>query len=130
MVSRSGAAPGWEPSLWFAFLGPAAAWSVQLGVGWFLEEVVACAAATVERGTVLGIGLEAWLIGLTVVTGGTAAAAGAVGWRAWRRRRDPEEPRIERQAFMAFTGLLSAALFLPLILMGGLQVLALQPCRP
>jgi hypothetical protein len=130
MVSEERTVRGWEPSLWFAFLGPAAAWSVQVGVAWFLEEAAACGAAVVDRGTVLGLGVETWLVGLTVITAVVAGAAGAVGWRVWRHRRGETEPMSQRQAFMAFAGLLSAALFLPVILMGGLQVLALEPCRP
>ena len=128
-MSRVEPRPGGDPALWFAALGAVAAWAIHLFVGWLLEEVVACAPAASERGEVLGVGLEAWVIGLTVVLGAVAVAAGIVGFRRWRRR-ERDGPSREREAFMGLLGALAAGLFLPIILMGGLQGLALQPCAP
>ena len=120
-----------EAALWFAAVGGAAAWVVHLAVGWLLEEVVACGTATTDRGAILGLDVELWILGITAVLGMVAVAAGVVGYRRWRRLQDDgARPRTARKAFMAFAGLLGAGLFLPIILMGGLQVLTLHPCSP
>lgn len=119
------------PALWFASLGAVLAWAVQLSGGWFLEEVVACGPATSSRGVVLGASVETWVLALTAVAATVALTAGVIGFRWWTRRRsDDRDPRSGREAFMAFAGMLSAVLFLPIILMGGLQVLSLAPCSP
>jgi hypothetical protein len=120
-----------EAALWFAAVGAVAAWAVHLATGWFLEEVVACGTGTSVRGRILGLGVEVWILGATVILGLVALGAGVVGYRRWRRLADRhDEPRAGRQAFMAFAGILGAGLFLPAIMMGGLQVLTLHPCSP
>jgi hypothetical protein len=127
--ARPDAGPRSEAALWFAAVGGAAAWVVHLTVGWLLEEVVACGTATTARGAILGLDVELWILGITAVLGIVAVAAGVVGYRRWRRLHDDgARPRSGREAFMAFAGLLGAGLFLPIILMGGLQVLTLHPC--
>jgi hypothetical protein len=129
--ARADEGKGSEGALWFAAVGGVAAWVVHLAVGWLLEEVVACGTATTERGRILGIDLEAWILGLTAVLGVIAVVAGAVGYRRWRRAlENGGSARAGREAFMAFAGLLGGFLFLPIIIMGGLQVLTLQPCSP
>jgi hypothetical protein len=131
MSARSDTGRGSEAALWFAAVGGAAAWALHLAVGWFLEEVVACGTATTDRGAILGLDVELWILGITAVLGMVAVAAGVVGYRRWRRPpADGTRPRAGREAFMAFAGLLGAGLFLPIILMGGLQVLTLHPCSP
>lgn len=120
-----------EAALWFGAVGAVGAWAIHLAFGWFLEEVVACGTGTTARGQILGLGIEVWVVGATVVLGLVALGAGVVGYRWWRRLSDRrEQPRAGRQAFMAFAGLLGAGLFLPAIVMGGLQVLTLHPCSP
>jgi hypothetical protein len=128
--ARTGTA-GSGPALWFASLGAVVAWAVQLSGGWFLEEVAACGPATASRGMVLGASVETWVLALTAAAAVVALAAGLIGFRWWsRRRNDDRDPRSGREAFMAFAGMLSAGLFLPIIVMGGLQVLSLRPCSP
>ena len=122
---------GSGPALWFASLGAVVAWAVQLSGGWFLEEVAACGPATASRGMVLGASVETWVLALTAAAAVVALAAGVIGFRWWsRRRNDDRDGRSGREAFMAFAGMLSAGLFLPIIVMGGLQVLSLRPCSP
>jgi hypothetical protein len=128
--ARTGTA-GSGAALWFASLGGVVAWAIQLSGGWFLEEVVACGPATSSRGVVLGASVEIWVLALTAVAAAVALAAGVIGFRWWSRRRsDDRDARSGREAFMALAGMLSAGLFLPIILMGGLQVLSLRPCSP
>lgn len=120
-----------EGALWFAAGGAVAAWALHLAFGWMVEEVVACGTGTTDRGEILGLGVEAWILGATVVLGLVALAAGVVGYRRWREFAPrAREARSEREAFMAFAGVLGAGLFLPIIVMGGLQVLAVGPCSP
>jgi hypothetical protein len=130
MRAERAPAPRREVGLWFAFGGAATAWAVHLSVGWFLEEVVACGSASVPRGLILGIGVEVWILFLTGITGAVATAAGVIGYRWWRRRNVGGDARSDRRAFMAVAGMLSSGLFLPIILLGGLQVLTLHPCAP
>jgi hypothetical protein len=129
--ARPDRGPRSDAALWFAAVGGAAAWVVHLAVGWLLEEVVACGTATTDRGAILGLDVELWILGMTAVLGLVAVAAGVVGYRRWRRPPDEgARSRAGRETFMAFAGLLGAGLFLPIILMGGLQVLTLHPCSP
>jgi hypothetical protein len=122
---------GTEAALWFAVLGGAGAWVGHLGIGWLLEEVVACGSGTSDRGRILGLDVEVWILGITAVFALIAVAAGVVGYRGWRGRSDGDaSPRDGRRAFMGFAGVLGAALSLPIILLGGLQVLTLHPCSP
>lgn len=120
-----------EAALWFAVLGGAGAWVAHLGIGWLLEEVVSCGPGTADRGQVLGLDVEVWILGITVLFGSVAAAAGVIGYRRWRGSEgDGPTSRSGRRAFMGFAGVLGATLSLPIILMGGLQVLSLRPCSP
>jgi hypothetical protein len=119
-----------EGALWFAAVGAVAAWALHLAFGWFLEEVVACGTGTTAPGRILGASVEGWIVGATVVLGLVALGAGVIGYRRWRRIADGGQARAGRQAFMAFAGMLGTGLFLPIIVMGGLQVLALRPCSP
>lgn len=110
--------------LWFVFLGPVAAWTLQLNVGYGYNEA-ACSNDT-------GVNLQAPLIGgVSLLLAAVAAAAGVAGVRTWRavRRGDVADPR-GRIAFMCVFGMLSAPIFVFLIVMSGVQVLILDPCAP
>jgi len=128
--------------LWYAVLGGAVAWSAHLLVGWGLEEI---ACSPVSAGPeVLGVSLTVWIGVLTVVLGALTVAAGLLAWRFWREEGaadpntgiepgggDPEpEERIRsgRAGFMALFGLAANALFLLMIVYGGLSLLLLRPC--
>ena len=128
--------------LWFAVLGGAAAWTAHLLVGWGLEEI---ACSPVSAGPeVLGVSLTVWIGVLTVVLGAVTVAAGLLAWRFWRAEGaadpnlriepgaggpEPEEQiRSGRAGFMALFGLAANALFLLMIVYGGLSLLLLRPC--
>jgi hypothetical protein len=106
--------------LWFAVLGGVVAWSAHLLVGWGLEEI---ACSPVSAGPeVLGVSLTVWIGALTVVLGAVTVAAGLLAWRFWRLEG------AGRAGFMARFGLAANALFLLMIVYGGLSLLLLRPC--
>lgn len=105
---------------WFAFLGPAAAWTAQLMIGYGYED----AACSNEAGVGL---VEPLIVAATVGLGAVTAAAGFAALRV--RRQAADDPR-GRLGFMAVFGLLSAPVFLFAIVLGGIQVVALEPCAP
>jgi len=128
--------------LWFAVLGGAVAWTAHLLVGWGLEEI---ACSPVSAGPqVLGVSVTVWIGVLTVVLGAVTVAAGLLAWRFWREEGatdpnariepgggdpEPEElVRSGRAGFMALFGLAANALFLLMIVYGGLSLLLLRPC--
>lgn len=103
--------------IWYGFLGGAAAWSLQLVIGYELEE------AMCSQGN---SGSRAWLVAATLVLG--AAAAGSLGaaFVSWRGlRRDPRG--VVR--FLAVTGMFAGLFFVVLIALGGLQLLVLDSCH-
>lgn len=119
-----------EGILWFAVLGGAGAWVAHLLIGWLLEEVVACGSATTDRGIILGLSVEVWILAVTALFGAIAVAAGVIGYRWWRAPGGTDPRRSDRRAFMGFAGFVSAVLSVAIIAMGGLQVLTLAPCSP
>lgn len=109
--------------LWFAALGPGLAWSLHLLAGYGYEEA-ACSSG-VGKGLV-----EPLIVGLTVVLAAVAVAGGLLGLR-WLRaasRGEVDDPR-GRIAFMGACGALSGLLFLGIIVLGGIQLVVLDPCR-
>jgi hypothetical protein len=128
--------------LWFAVLGGAVAWSAHLLLGWGLEEI---ACSPVSAGPdVLGVSLTVWIGVLTVVLGAVTVAAGLLAYRFWRQSGaadpntriepgggDPEPQSLirgGRTGFMALFGLAANALFLLMIVYGGVSLLLLRPC--
>jgi hypothetical protein len=128
--------------LWFAVLGGAVAWSAHLLLGWGLEEI---ACSPVSAGPdVLGVSLSVWIGVLTGVLAAVTVAAGLLAYRFWRQAgaADPNtriepaggEPEPQelirggRAGFMALFGLAANALFLLIILYGGVSLLLLRPC--
>jgi len=128
--------------LWFAVLGGAVAWSAHLLVGWGLEEI-ACSPASASP-DVLGVSLTVWIGAATAVLAAVTVAAGLLAYRFWRQAGaappdalvepgagDPEpEERVRggRAGFMALFGLAADALFLLIIVYGGVSLLLLRPC--
>ena len=96
---------------WYGLLGGAAAWSLQLVIGYGIEEAV-CPRS----------GSEPWILAVTLVAG--AVAAGSIG-AAYRGLRAVEGSI----HFLAVTGLLAGCFFLVLIALGGLHLISLDTCR-
>jgi hypothetical protein len=128
--------------LWFAVLGGAAAWTAHLFFGWGIEEI-ACSPAA-RSPDVLGVSTAVWIGAVTVVLALLTVAAGLLAYRFWRQAggsgpndhiepdggeaESIEEVRGGRVAFMALFGLASNALFLLIIVYGGVSLLLLRPC--
>jgi hypothetical protein len=128
--------------LWFATLGGAAAWSLHLLFGWGLEEI-ACSPASASA-QVLGLSPTVWIAVVTAALAAVTVAAGLLAWRFWRQAgaadpnrhiepaaSDPEPEqtvRSGRAGFMALFGLAANALFLLIIVYGGVSLLLLRPC--
>jgi hypothetical protein len=128
--------------LWFAVLGGAAAWTAQLFFGWGIEEV-ACSPAA-RSPDVFGVSTAVWIGAVTLVFALLTVVAGVLAYRFWRQAgggdpNDHVEPdggeaesieavRGGRVAFMALFGVASSALFLLIIVYGGVSLLLLRPC--
>jgi hypothetical protein len=114
-------------SLWFGVLGGPAAWSLQLVVGYGLEEI-ACSSATAGD-DLGGLGVEPMIATLTAVLAGVALAAAAVSFRHYQAvsRGRIEDPR-GRVGFLALGGAIASALFLVIIVLGGVQLTVLDSC--
>jgi hypothetical protein len=103
--------------VWYGFLGAALAWSLQLALGYGIEDS-ACSQG--ESGT------KAWIVAVTLVLGAVAAGSLGAAFLSWRGAgRDPRGV----VGFLAVTGLAAGIFFLVLIALGGLQLLALDSCR-
>ena len=128
--------------LWFAVLGGAVAWTAHLLLGWGLEEI---ACSPVSQGPeVLGLSLTVWIGAITAVLAAVTVAAGLLAYRFWRQGGaadpnahiepaggDPEPQELvssARAGFMALFGLAANALFLLIIVYGGVSLLLLRPC--
>jgi hypothetical protein len=116
-------------ALWAGILVPPAAWGLQLVVADLLFEL-GCAPG-VRGHAVFGVSLRAWTL---IVTAGAAAAtvlAGLLAYRAWRRVPDtPGVTWAERARGMGWWGLVSAGLYLLIILFGAFPPLFLGECAP
>jgi heme/copper-type cytochrome/quinol oxidase subunit 2 len=109
---------------WFGLLGGAVAWSAQLVLGDAFAEV-GCEAGGFD-------GISIVLLAITGVAAIVAAAALVVSLLHLRRPRssDADEPSATRARFMATSGAVASAIFLTLIVMGGvLPHLFLSTCE-
>lgn len=114
-----------SPVLWFAVLGAPGAYSVQLGVGYWLTE-----AACSPTGDQWGISLSAWAIVVTALAALVAVGAGLTSIWLYRRHGDRHDPPpAGRVAFLAAVGMTVSTLFLVLILMTGVGVVTFRVCN-
>jgi hypothetical protein len=112
-------------ALWFAVLGAPAAYSVQLGLGYWLVE-----AACSPTGGQWGIPLATWAVVVTALAAAVSVAAGLTSLWLYRRTGDRHEPPpAGRIAFLAAVGMTVSVLFFVLILMSGAGVLTFHVCN-
>jgi hypothetical protein len=122
-VRRAALSP--ELLQWIGLFAAPLAWTVQLLLG-FGTSVAACGI-----GGNRGIALDTWELAITAATavvafGGQAAAV--LAWRATRGRGESDPPPAGRIHFFADAALLSNALFLIMILLGGITAAHQTPC--
>jgi hypothetical protein len=103
--------------LWYGFLGGAAAWSLQLVLGYGIEDS-ACSGG--DSGT------KPWIVVATLVLGAVAAGSLGAAFLSWRGARRDARGVVR---FLAVTGMLAGAFFVVLIALGGLQLVALDSCH-
>jgi hypothetical protein len=108
--------------LWFGLVGAPLAWTVQLIVGYGVEEAD-CSAA----GARWNLDTSTWEAVVFSVAAAIAAASVVAALWSWRRAEHGGDAR-GRVAFMAHGGVLVGVLFLLLVLMTGSGVLSLNPC--
>ena len=103
-----------------ALLAGPLAWTAQLVAGYEIGD-----AGCSEAGSRWGVDTQAGAAAITAVT--AAATIGGLTLSAWLCRRTREGG--ERMAFMACGGILVGAVFLVLILLGGIGSLSIPHCH-
>lgn len=103
---------GGSVRLWMGILVGPIAWAVQLGVDWYLAEVVACSPGSAVFGTVGGASLH---LVIGILNGVLLLATIASGWVARRClgsiRRGGDETPGRRAEWMALSGILISITF-------------------
>jgi hypothetical protein len=122
--------------LWFAVLGSPLAWVGHLGVNYSLEEWFACSESAHDKGEILGVGVKTISVVFNSAMVALAVASGLVALSCWRKLRvadgdgvENEDEQTERARWMAFAGIVEAALFLGIIVLGYLPSLMLDVCE-
>lgn len=114
-----------SPVVWFAVLGAPAAYSVQLGLGYWLAQ-----AACSPTGGEWGIALRTWAIVVTALAAAVAVGSGLTSLWLYRRTGDRHDPPpAGRIAFLAAVGMTVSSLVLALILMTGVGVVTFHVCN-
>jgi hypothetical protein len=118
-------------ALWFGVLGSPAAWFGHLGVNYSLEEWFACSESAHHKGEILGVGVKTISLLFNSAMVAVAVLSGLVAMSCWRKLQaqggdDDGDDRLERARWMAFAGMVEAALFLGIILLGYLPSLMID----
>lgn len=117
--------------LWFGLLAGPIAWAVQLGVDWFLAEVVACSPQATPMGRIGSLPLYAVTSTLNALLLAVAAAAGVVSWRALRELRREGDPTTARRAeWMARGGVINSVVFVVIIAASYVSIALTRGCMP
>jgi hypothetical protein len=114
--------------LWIGVLAGPVAWSIEMIVGYGVEEI-ACSSGTVGE-EIEGVGVEPIVVLLTLVLGAVTAAAGLLAFGCLRRLRSSgEAARGGRAEWMAIVGIATSAIFLIMIVVNLLSVVFLGVCE-
>ncbi len=121
-------------ALWFAVLGSPLAWIGHLGVNYSLEEWFACSESAHDKGEILGVGVKTVSLVFNSAMVGLAVLSGLVALSCWRKLKaddgdEKADDPLERARWMAFAGIVEAALFLGIILLGYLPSLMIDVCE-
>jgi hypothetical protein len=114
--------------LWFGVLAGPAAWSIEIIVGYGVEEI-ACSTGSMSE-EIEGIGVEPFIVVLTLFLGAVTAAAGLVAFGCLRRlRASGEVATAGRAEWMAIVGIATSAIFLVMIIVNLFSVVILGVCE-
>ncbi len=126
-------------ALWFGVLGSPLAWVGHLGVNYSLEEWFACSESAHHQGEILGVGVKTVSLTFNSAMLAVALLSGLVALSCWRKLKAPDGDengddqsggdQLERARWMAFAGIVEAALFLGIILLGYLPSLMIDVCE-
>jgi len=127
-------------ALWFGVLGSPLAWVGHLGVNYSLEEWFACSESAHHQGEILGVGVKSVSLVFNSAMVAVALLSGLVALRCHRKLKaqggdddtDGDQSsgdQLERARWMAFAGIVEAALFLGIILLGYLPSLMIDVCE-
>jgi hypothetical protein len=114
--------------LWIGVLAGPAAWSVEMIIGYGVEEI-ACSSGTVGE-EIVGVGVEPIIVLLTLFLGAVTGAAGLLAFGCLRRLRSSGETATSARAeWMAIVGIATSAIFLIMILVNLFSVVYLGVCE-
>jgi hypothetical protein len=114
--------------LWFGVLGGPAAWSVEIIIGYGVEEIACSAGSASEE--IEGLGVEPIIVLLTLFLGAVTVAAGLLAFGCLRRMRASQGAlRGGRAEWMAIAGIATSAIFLVLILVNLFSLAFLGVCE-
>ena len=120
-------APRHPGRLWVGVLVGPVAFMVQLVGDWVMGEVVACAPATRDQGTILGISVNAMAAIVDAALLGATIAAGILSWRQLHAMRHSE--RSDASVWLARAGVLTSILFGLLIATSFVPITLIEGCR-
>jgi hypothetical protein len=113
--------------LWVGVLAGPAAWSVEMIVGYGVEEI-ACSSGSVGE-EIVGVGVEPIIVLLTLILGAVTGAAGLLAFGCLRRLRSSEAATSARAEWMAMVGIATSAIFLIMILVNLFSLVILGVCE-
>jgi hypothetical protein len=125
-ISRAERSGSWR--LWVGVLTGPAAWSTQILINYNLEEI-ACGPASGTTGRILGVDVQAWILGVDTFL---AVATLVAGWISivCLRSTEADASTGGRARWMALSGVMVSALFLIIIVAGFAPPLFLNVCEP
>lgn len=123
---------GGSARLWVGMLCGPVAWSLQILIGYNLEEIACRPGSTDEL--IVGAGIEAIIVWLTLSLIVVTLAAGALSYGCLRHlRRDSDyedEVGAGRAVWMARVGIISSGVFAFMLVLGLLPSLFFSVCEP
>ena len=117
--------------LWFGIFAAPLAWTVQIFVAPDLNEVLCLPGADGSgRGTVFGMDVEIFLVGLSAAAALIAVLGGVSAYSCLRRLRSGgDETPGARASWMASAGVFVSLLFLLAIVVGFVPMIFLEACE-
>jgi hypothetical protein len=117
--------------LWFGLLTAPIAWAAQLGVDWFLAEVVACSPNASPPGEIGSVPIYTVTASLNALLLGVSALAGWMSWRSLRDIRQRGDGSAGRRAeWMARSGVINSVVFMVMIAASYVSIATTRGCMP